>query len=317
MESTPEPQPVARAAVARAYLQVILAGALWATGGPFSVILHRMGIPPESLALLRPVMGGILLLVLVLALPGPDLRPSRRDLLGMLLGGGVIVAVFQLAYQMSTATVGVPATVALLYLAPAFVVGVSPVVLGERLTPGKAGLALLSVGGVWLTVLGARGVDVDLTLAGVLWGCLCGLSYGSYTLFGKAYGRGPGPLAALFWSTVGGSILLAAAWWLRGVSVVLPDTGAGWGVLLLFALLTMAVAPLLLFHGMKTLEAGRASIGTTVEPLVAAVLAMVFLDQVLTPMGWFGMLLLVTGVSGAYALRAPRPRGHGTGRQDS
>jgi drug/metabolite transporter, DME family len=70
----------------------------------------------------------------------------------------------------------------------------------------------------------------------------------------------------------------------------------------------MAAAPLLLFHAMRTLEAGRASIGTTVEPLVATVLAMVLLDQVLTPSGWVGMLLLLVGVSGAYALRVPEKR---------
>lgn len=284
---------------------MVLAGALWATGGPFSVALHRMGLPPESVAVLRPASGLVFLGAFVLALEGRRLVPALRPLAGMLLAGGVIVAIFQLAYQMSTASVGVPATVALLYLAPALVVASSPLVLGERLSPGKAMLALVSVLGVWLTVLGARGVDVHLTLVGVLWGCLCGMSYAAYTLFGKFYSRSAGPLQALFWSTVGGTLLLTVAWWVRRVPVVLPDTGAGWGVLLLFGLLTMAAAPLLLFHAMKTLEAGRASIGTTVEPLVAALLALFLLDQVLTLSGWVGMGLLLVGVSGAYTLRAP------------
>jgi drug/metabolite transporter, DME family len=211
--------------------------------------------------------------------------------------------------EMSTEAVGVPATVALLYLAPAFVVATSPLVLGERVTAAKAALALVSVAGVWLTVLGARGVDVDLTPVGILWGCLCGLSYGSYTLFGKGFGKTHGPLLPLFWSTVGGSVLLGAAWTLRGEGLVLPSTAAAWGVVLLFGLLTIACAPLLLFNAMRTLEAGRASIGTTVEPLVAALLAMAFLDQILTPGGWIGMALLVTGVAGAYAMRVPAKRG--------
>jgi drug/metabolite transporter (DMT)-like permease len=262
-------------------------------------------------ALLRPASGLLFLVAIVLAVEGRRFIPPARPLAGMLLGGGTIVAVFQLAYQMSTASVGVPATVALLYLAPALVVASSPFLLGERLSPGKGALALLSVVGVWLTVLGARGVDVDLTREGVLWGCACGVFYAAYTLFGKFYSRSPGALQALFWSTAGGTLLLSVGWAVRGIPVALPDTPGGWVLVLLFGLVTMAAAPLLLFHAMGTLEAGRASIGTTVEPLVAALLAMVLLDQVLTATGWVGMALLLVGVSGAYTLRVrgnPRPQ---------
>ncbi len=59
---------------------------------------------------------------------------------------------------------------------------------------------------------------------------------------------------------------------------------------------------------MRTLEAGRASIGTTVEPLMAAILAWLFLDQVLTAWGVAGLVVLVVGVAGAYAVRSPAPR---------
>jgi len=298
---------VDRRTVARAYAQVVLAGSLWATAGPLSVALHRAGVAPESVALLRPAVGAVFLTLLLLVLRGRRLVPTSRALVGMLVAGGIIVAVFQLAYQLSTAAVGVPATVALLYLAPAFVVASSPLLLGERLSRGKVSLALLSVVGVWMTVLGARGVDVELTRVGVLWGVTCGLFYGSYTLFGKFYSRGPGPLQALFWSTVGGTVLLGGTWWARGTAVVLPDSASAWTALLLLGFLTMVAAPLLLFNAMKELEAGRASIGTTVEPFVAALLAMVLLDQVLTLQGWVGMALLVIGVAGAYSLR-----GHGS-----
>ncbi|TVP74222.1 MAG: hypothetical protein EA352_11115, partial [Gemmatimonadales bacterium] len=64
----------------------------------------------------------------------------------------------------------------------------------------------------------------------------------------------------------------------------------------------------LLFNAMKTLEAGRAAIGTTVEPFVAALLALVLLDQTLTHWGWLGLAILVTGVAGAYAAGPTRKR---------
>jgi drug/metabolite transporter, DME family len=295
------PRETRNRATTVAYLQVLLAGILWATSGPFSVALHRMGLPPTSVALLRPATGLLFMAILLLPRGWGAFRLAPRSALALVGLGGVIVGAFQLAYQMSTASVGVPATVALLYLAPAYVVGASALLLGERLTAVRGGLALLSVAGVWLTVLGTRGVDVELTLAGVLWGCLCGVSYGSYTLFGKFFGRTHGALVPLFWSTLGGTLVLAGTWGIRGEAVVLPSTAVAWVVLLAFGFLTMAAAAILLFHAMKTLEAGRASIGTTVEPLAAAVLAMVLLDQTLTAWGWGGLLLLTAGVAGAYA----------------
>ncbi len=299
-----------RARVAVAYLQVLLAGILWATSGPLSVTLFRMGVPPTSVAILRPG-AGIVFLLLLLPLIRRPMGPQGKErwaqgLPGMLGVGGIIVGVFQLAYQMSTEAVGVPATVALLYLAPALVVVASIFLFGERLTPAKGALAALSIVGVWLTVLGTRGVDLELTLAGLLWGCLCGASYAAYTLFGKWYGKRYGPLLPLFWSTLGGTILLCAVWWARGETVVLPASGVGWMVILALGLFTIALAALLLFNAMRTLEAGRASIGTTVEPLMAALLAWVFLEQTLTLYGRLGLLLLVVGVAGAYAMPTPR-----------
>lgn len=296
-----------RARMARAYAQVLLAGTLWATSGPFSIALHRLGVPPSSVALLRPAVGGAFLGILLVVISRPGSAPRPSALAGMLLGGGLIVGVFQLAFQMSTEAVGVPATVAMLYLAPAFVVVASSILFSERLTPAKGVLALISVVGVWLAVFGARGVDVSLDARGIVWGCLCGLSYGSYILFGKRLGPSHGSLAPLFWSTAGGTGFLALFHALGAEALVLPGTALAWAVLALFGVLTIAASALLLFNAMRALEAGRASIGTTVEPLVATLLAVTFLDQVLTPMGWFGLGLLVTGVAGAYAWTEPGP----------
>ncbi|CAN5631216.1 DMT family transporter [soil metagenome] len=284
-----------------AYLQVLLAGTLWGTSGPFSVALFRVGIPATSVAVLRPAIGLLFLLAFLAFRGAGAFRLSARDALVLVGLGGIVVGLFQLAYQLSTESVGVPATVALLYLAPAWVVGMSAIFLGERITAVRGGLALLSIGGVWLTVFGAQGVDVDLTLRGILWGCVTGVSYGTYTLFGKITGRTRGALVPLFWSTVGGTAALVAFLLVDGAPLVLPSDAYTWILALLFGLLTMAAAPLLLFSALRTLEAGRASIGTTIEPLVAAVLAVLLLGQTLAPVGWAGLAVLMLSVAGAYA----------------
>lgn len=287
------------------YLEVLLAGTLWALSGPLSVLLFRLGLPPTSVALLRPLLGMLFLAAFLLAINPRLFRVPGRPLLAMLAIGGVAVAIFQVAYQMSTDSVGVPSTVALLYLAPAIVVGVSPLLLGERLTGAKVALAGLSVVGVWLTVFGAEGVGVELTATGLVWGVLCGAGYATVALYGRWFSPRFGALAPLFYSTLGGSILLLLAYPVLGWRLELPQTGEGWGLMLLLALATMALAPLSLYHAMRKIEAGRAAIGTTIEPFIATLLAMLLVDQGLRPVGWVGLVLLMVGVAGAYAMRAP------------
>ena len=281
------------------YIEVIGAAALWGSSGIFSVHLFATGLPPESVALLRPVLGLVFLGAFFQARGG--LRVSARALVLLAGLGGLLTGVFQLAYQFAVAEVGVPTTVALVYLAPAFVVAASGPLLGEWPTPMRVGLAVVSVTGVWMTVFGARNAEAGTSLTGVLWGALAGASYAGYTLFGRHASLRFGSPATAVYSAAGACLLLAVVLPVAGMGVQLPVGASTWALLALYALLTIAVATALFYDGLGRIEADRASIVTTAEPLVAAVLATTLLDQGLTTIGWLGLGLVVVSVSGAYA----------------
>lgn len=286
------------------YVEVLAAATLWGSSGIFAVLLFRRGMTPESVALLRPAVG-VVFLGLLLAVAGRGRAfPDRRGLLFLAGLGGSLTAVFQLAYQMAIESVGVPTTVALLYLAPAIVVAVGGPLLGEWPSGKRVALALVSVVGVWLTVLGARGAEIEISPAGVGWGVLAGASYAGYTLFGRVASRGHGSIATVFWSTAGSCVVLGGVLPFVGRGVGLPATAEAWGILVAFGFLTMAVASFLFYDALGRVEAGRASIGSTIEPVAAALLATVLLDQGLTAGGWVGLALVVVGVAGSYRVRA-------------
>jgi len=286
------------------YVEVLAAATLWGSSGIFAVFLFRHGLTPESVALLRPLVGVVFLgLLLAVTAPGRGL-PDRRGLLFLAGLGGGLTAVFQLAYVMAVESVGVPTTVALLYLAPAIVVAIGGPLLGEWPSRARVLLAAVSVVGVWLTVLGARGAEIDITPAGVAWGVVAGASYAGYTLFGRVASRRHGSIPTVFWSTAGSCLLLGAVLPFVGRGVQLPGSGEAWALLVAFGFLTMAVASFLFYDALGRVEAGRASIGSTIEPVAAALLATLLLDQGLTPGGWVGLALVVIGVAGSYRVRA-------------
>lgn len=287
------------------------AGVLWGTSGPLNVALFRTGIDPWSAGVLRPLMGALFLVPLLLAVRrrgagaprhAPGHRPRWVGPWGAALVGGVPFAVFQVVYALSTDRVGVPATVALLYLSPALILALQGPLFGERPSRAQVGVASVSVAGVWMVVLGggdSRGVTLGPDL---VWGVLTGLSFAAYILFGRWMAPRIGSVAALTWSTLGAAALLLAAALVTGRPPVLPASPAAWGILAILSAATIPLASILFFGALIRIDPGRASVGATVEPLVGTILAGIFLGQSLGALGWIGMGLLVAGVAGTSLL---------------
>ncbi len=280
------------------YVEAIVAACLWGSSGIFAVHLFRMGVPPESVALLRPMVGVLVLVAVFGVLRPASLRVSHTGLLVLGLGGGVAVGIFQLAYQLSTDAVGVPATVALLYLAPAVVAAAAGPLLGEWPTRARATLVVVTLVGVWLSVAGADDVPAAFGSAGLAWGALAGLSYAVYTLLGRFASPRYGSVPTVVYSTIGACVMLTATLLSTEGAIELPATGTAWVLILVFGVTTIALAQFLFFDALARIEASRASLATAIEPVVAAVLATLLLDQGLRSVGWLGIVLVVAGVVG-------------------
>jgi drug/metabolite transporter, DME family len=289
------------------YSEAVAAACLWGSSGVFAVHLFRLGVPPESVALLRPVVGTIVFFVAFAIARPSSLKIDVRGFLVLAVGGGTAVGVFQLAYQLSTAAVGVPTTVALLYLAPAVVVAASGPLLGEWPTKARIGLVIVTLLGVWLSVAGADSVLPAFGTTGLVWGVMAGLSYATYTLFGRFATPRYGATASVAYSTLGACIVLALALPRFVGEIILPSSTKAWIILLAFGILTIAVAQFLFFDALGRIEASRASLATAAEPVVAALLATLMLGQGLRPLGWVGIMLVVAGVVGVGVSKGADP----------
>jgi DME family drug/metabolite transporter len=290
------------------YLQALGAACLWGTSGIFAVHLFRMGVPPESVALLRPIVGALGLLACFLLTAPSALRVGPAGVAMLALGGGAAVGVFQIGYQMSIDAVGVPRTVALLYLAPALVVAVSGPLLKEPPTWRRVALAAVAVTGVWTSVAGAEDVESIFASGGTEWGVLAALSYAAYTVFGRWASPRYGAIATVAYSTVGACVVLTALLPWQAGPLVLPASTRAWALLVVFGLATISAAQFLFFAALGRIEADRASTTAAVEPVVAAVLATTLLGQGLRPLGWAGLVLVVAGVAGVGLSARPRGR---------
>jgi DME family drug/metabolite transporter len=233
-------------------------------------------------------------------------RIPRRTALVVALGGGALVALFEVAYQFAIAGVGVAGAAALLYTAPVMVALLSRLILGERLSRLRLLLALVVAAGAALTVSGgdraslAGNAAPPATLAGVIGGLSAAASYAGTTLLARAVVPAIGPVRFLFFEIAGGSLLLGAVLVLRGGDLMaLPGMGA-WVYVLALALGTVVGANLLFFAALERIDAAPTSIAATIEPVIGSLLALFLLGQDLDRWGWLGLAMVVTGVAGGY-----------------
>lgn len=287
------------------FLEAVAAAALWGSSGIFAVRLFELGVTPTSVALFRMLLGTLFLVAWAVAFRRRSLALKGRDILLLLVGGGIPIAAFQVVYQLSIAAAGVPTTVALLYLAPVFVLVASVPLLKERPTPLRAVLSVAVVIGVWLTVLGADEVEAIFGTRSLVWGGLSGVCYAAYTLFGRFASPRWGTVPTAIYGSLGAALLLTATLPVLSPTVALPRGGQAWGLMVVFAFLTITLASLLFFDALRRIEASRVAIAAATEPVVAGLLATFVLSQGLSPMGWLGIGVVAAGVAAVGAAEKP------------
>ncbi|HUG40556.1 MAG TPA: EamA family transporter [Longimicrobiales bacterium] len=268
---------------------ILAAAALWGSLGLFGRLAFERGVSPAELASVRAALAFLFALPL-LAWQPRALRVRPRDLPLLLAYGTVSVALFYWIYLAAVDRLPLAVAAALLYTAPAFVVAIAWVMRWEpvrlpRLVPlGMVLVGALLVTGAW-RVLGT-GIDP----VGAALGLGSGLAYALYTAIGKRIRGRYDALTTILWAYgIGAAVLAIAAppWW------VLIDHPDARGLIFLMALGPTFLAALFFFRGLHHIDASAASMLATIEPVVAALLGLVWLGEALTVDAVAGIALIV------------------------
>ena len=285
------------------YLCALGAGATWGTTGPLSTGLYDL-MPATSIGFWRVLLGTVALVLWGLFFRRDLFRADVRGWLLVGLGGGALVALFEIAYQFAIAGVGVAGAAALLYTAPVIVAVLARVILKEALTPLRVALAMIVMVGVALTVTGGSNTGAEAARmgigAGIAGGLLSALSYAFTTLMARYAVPRYGVVRVLFLEATGGVVIIGIFLWLWGRPPAWPPSPAAWRGLLGLAAGSVLAANFLFFAAVKRIEAAPAAVAATIEPVVGALLAFLLFSQHLTPLGVIGLLMVVGGVAAGY-----------------
>jgi DME family drug/metabolite transporter len=276
-------------------LAVAAAASIWGTLGLFAKILYAQGVSFESLVAVRASVGWFAVIGFLLATQGArSLRVQRRDLAFLLPLGLVGIGMFYLLYfyTVRESTVGTAAI--LLYSAPAFVVLLARLFLGEPLNAAKVFALFLTAGGIFLVAGAYDPANLEVSPTVLITGLLSGLTYGLYAILGRPVAGHLGPPVILSYALAFGSMLLIVAA-LPTLDTLAGLPAASYALLLMLAVVHTALGFALYTFGIRHLGAGRAAIVATVEPVVAGAMGIVLLNEGLTVVKALGALLVLAG----------------------
>jgi len=268
------------------YFYVLAAASLWGLLGVVSKWAFEQGVSPLEVAFWRAALGAVLFGTQALLVQKVYLQ--QRDLPAVAGFGLVGVSLFYGAYQLAIQSGGAALASVLLYTAPAIVALLSWLFLREPMDAYKLGAVGLTLLGVALVSLQGGGVKV--TLAALFWGLLSALTYATYYLFGKLYlHKYSTPTVFLYALPVGALGLLPF------VNFV-PKNAEAWTAIAFLTMASTFFAVTLYFAGLRRLEATRASVVATIEPVVAAFVAWLWWGERFSLLGYLGAGLVLAGV---------------------
>jgi probable blue pigment (indigoidine) exporter len=244
------------------------------------------GVHPLTLAMLRALPAGLLLLALVRELP-PRRQLSRIMLLGTLNFGAFWSLLFVAAQRLPggvAAMLGSSQALLVVLLARGW--------LGMPLATGSVVAAVAGVVGVGLLVLGPSAALDPLGLAAGI-GSAAAMAAG--TVLSRKWQWGAASLTFTAWQLAAGGLvliplaaLMAPAW---------PEfRPAHVGGLLYLGLIGAALTYCLWFRGIARLGPGPVSLLALLSPIVAVVIGWAMLDQSLTPVQMVGALVVLGSV---------------------
>ncbi|MCL6559070.1 MAG: DMT family transporter, partial [Firmicutes bacterium] len=254
-------------------------------------IAYAQGANIYTVLAVRFTLASLIIWAIILLLRQPAaISPAGLKPLALLslLGYGGGSTFFFLSVRL------LPASLAsmLLYTYPVIVALAEMFIYHQKLTRWKVLALLLSTAGL-VFILGTTIDGVNAT--GVFYGFAAAVAYSAYLLYGNRIAGDRPPLVTtgyLLLFAAGGFSLYA---FLSGTADFRFGPPAWWSIAGL-AVFSTALAILALFAGMRWIEASRAAILSTFEPVFTVICAAIFLSEAVRPMQILGGLMILSAV---------------------
>lgn len=289
-------------------------GVIWGTIGPAVQLVNAgSGLTPLMIGSYRATAAVAVLLAATV------LTHRARSCVALVVNNGrrvlvtgLATAVFQLLFFVAVIQAGVSVgTVVSLGFAPVLLLVLGSARRRSVPAPGQVVTVFTALAGLGLVgFTGVAGDEAPNAALGVLAAVGSGTAYALSADAGAPLSRGNDALTVTTATMSVAALVLIpgglGVTYVRGASVTTSDVGS-WLLLAYLGVVTMAIAYVLLFSGLRSTTSGSAVVATLLEPVTAVLIAVLFLDERLSPAAAVGALLIVVaiGTLGRHSQKPP------------
>lgn len=278
-----------------AYALMVVAAMAWGSSGVLTILAIDEGATVNEIALYSEVFSVVIFAIIVGAVSPSAVRIRRRDFLPLLVFSTITGSLFSIAWYTSIDLTGVTTAVILLYSYPSIVTVASIMLHHETLTRTKAAALPITFVGCVL-VAGAYDLEMmRLNAVGVGLGLFAAAGAALYYLWVKKWLRTYSAYTVGFYFSllmVPGLILITDP-----VNTLAPTLStSAWTYVFLLGLVPCTIGFFASMIALKRLEASKASIVASLEPVGAVVLAVIIIAEAVSGPQVVGVAMVVLGV---------------------
>lgn len=273
-------------------IEVILSGICFGFLAYFGKLAYAHGLKPGEFISLRFVIAALILGVFLFLQKPQNLKLPKKALSRCVVLGILGYAVFSSCFFQALIGLSASLTVLLLYTFPLFVTVGAALFLGEPIS--RFGLMALVVTGTGLVSLVTGDVQVTHRVA-ILFGIGSAVFYSLYILLSKKWLVHQNPFITTFYIQLFAALVLSLIH-LHDFHRIVFILKTAWLPVLGSAVISTIFAMSLFLSGLRRLTSSETSILSTTEPVVALLVAYVFLNERFLPWQIFGAVLVLTGL---------------------
>ena len=261
--------------------------------GTIGIFVRNISLASSVIALVRGIVGTIFLLLVVFVKKIKLSKSAIKSNFLLLAVSGTFIGInWILLFEAYRYTTVATATLCY-YLAPVFVILVSPMLLKEKLTKKKLACVLVAlVGMVFVSGVVETGIPTLSEIRGVILGIGAALFYASVIVMNKHLKN-----ISAFERTImqlGTSAIVLLPYTILTEKVVLADVDMkSWMFLLIVGILHTGIAYALYFASMKDLKGQTIAIFSYIDPIVAIILSACLLKEAMGIYGVIGAVLVL------------------------
>lgn len=276
---------------------VFLAAALWGIAGIFVRTIEETAVASMQLVFGRAIFSTLILGLLILFKDKNLFRIKLKDVWIFISAGLFSIILFNFAYYTTMSLTSLSVAAVLLYTAPFFVVIISLLIFGEKLTTNKTLACITAFIGCCM-VSGLFDAQQRVSGKAIFWGLLTGFGYALYTVFGEiAIRHGYKTLTITFYVFLFAAIF--SVFFINpaeSITLFVSDSKIFITVFLM-ALLNTVIPYLLYTVGLSGVEPSVAPIIATVEPVVATVVGVFIYKEDISVLGILGIGVVLMSVA--------------------